>query len=162
MASPLRDAIDKLYHDHGPALLTYATTIVGSRAAAQDVLHQVFLKLLSGKVQMPDDPKPYLFRAVRNAALNHRRGTIREVEYDDTQVRFIGPFEQAGSAADLGRALADLPSEQRQIVILKVWGQLTLQEAADLLEIPLNTAASRYRYALEKLRERMGVPGKAS
>ena len=162
MASPRRDEIEQLYREHGPALLAYATTIVESRSSAQDVLHQVFLKLLSGKVQMPDDPKPYLFRAVRNASLNYRRGTKRDTPYEDVEVKFVGPFGKAESAADLSRALADLPVEQRQIVILKIWGQLTLQEVADLLEIPANTAASRYRYALEKLRERMGVPGKES
>jgi RNA polymerase sigma-70 factor (ECF subfamily) len=52
-------------------------------------------------------------------------------------------------------ALGDLPEEQREIVVLRVWGQLTFEEAALALDIPANTAASRYRYALAKLKERL-------
>jgi RNA polymerase sigma-70 factor (ECF subfamily) len=51
--------------------------------------------------------------------------------------------------------LTELPDEQREITILRVWGQMTLEEAAAVLDISPNTAASRYRYALSKLKERL-------
>lgn len=54
-------------------------------------------------------------------------------------------------------ALAALPPEQREIVQLKVYEDWTFQEIADLLAIPLNTAASRYRYAMDKLRDRLAA-----
>ena len=54
----------------------------------------------------------------------------------------------------LQSALAELPDEQREIMILRVWGQMTFEEAAATLDISPNTAASRYRYALAKLKER--------
>ena len=63
----------------------------------------------------------------------------------------------AALVPDLEKALADLPEEQREVVVLRVWGEMTLQAAADVLDVPLNTAASRYRYALDKLRQRFGV-----
>jgi RNA polymerase sigma-70 factor (ECF subfamily) len=157
MAATLRDTIEQLYHQHGPALLAYATSILESRCAAQDVLHQVFLKLLSGRVRMPEEPRPYLFRAVRNVALNYRRAGARDSTLDDATLRFIPPPGMDGAAVELSRALADLPPDQRQMVVLKIWGELTLREAADLLEISPNTAASRYRYALSKLRQRFGA-----
>jgi RNA polymerase sigma-70 factor (ECF subfamily) len=50
-------------------------------------------------------------------------------------------------------ALARLPEEQRAVLVLKTWGGLTFPQIAAALEIPANTAASRYRYAVEKLRE---------
>jgi RNA polymerase sigma-70 factor (ECF subfamily) len=48
-----------------------------------------------------------------------------------------------------------LPEEQRTVVVLKVWGELTFQEIATTLDAPLNTVTARYRYALEKLRNRI-------
>jgi RNA polymerase sigma-70 factor (ECF subfamily) len=56
----------------------------------------------------------------------------------------------------LQQALRDLPEEQRETVFLKVWSGLTLLEISEITQTPLNTVASRYRYALEKLRERLG------
>jgi RNA polymerase sigma-70 factor (ECF subfamily) len=58
--------------------------------------------------------------------------------------------------------LADLPDEQREIVLLRVWGQMTFEEAATALDISPNTAASRYRYALVKLKERLQPLAKES
>ncbi|MCX7886907.1 MAG: sigma-70 family RNA polymerase sigma factor [Verrucomicrobiae bacterium] len=52
-------------------------------------------------------------------------------------------------------ALRELPEEQREVLILKLWGNLTFREIAETLQIPQNTAASRYRYALETLRRRV-------
>ena len=53
----------------------------------------------------------------------------------------------------LQSALASLPDEQREVVVLKIWGQLTFEEAAAVIGVSPNTAASRYRYALEKLKD---------
>ena len=53
--------------------------------------------------------------------------------------------------AALTEALAELPAEQRAVVHLKLWEQMTFAEIADALDIPANTAASRYRYGLDKL-----------
>jgi RNA polymerase sigma-70 factor, ECF subfamily len=55
----------------------------------------------------------------------------------------------------LQAALLELPEEQREVVVLRIWSGMTLAEVADLSGVSLNTAASRYRYALEKLRERL-------
>jgi RNA polymerase sigma-70 factor (ECF subfamily) len=62
-------------------------------------------------------------------------------------------MEDTGLA--LQSALAELPVEQREIMVLRVWGQMTFEEAAATLDISPNTAASRYRYALAKLKERL-------
>lgn len=149
-----RAEVERLYADLGPVLLLYGAAITGDRARAEDALHQVFLKLLSGKVPMPMEARPYLFRAMRNAVLNSRRAASRDVELTSASL-FHSPRGLEGQAHELERALADLPPDQRQMVVLKVWGGLTLEEAAELAEVSPNTAASRYRYALRKLRERM-------
>ena len=63
--------------------------------------------------------------------------------------------DEAAYRAELANALAELPAEQRAVVHLKLWENLTFEQIADTLEIPPNTAASRYRYGLDKLRERL-------
>jgi RNA polymerase sigma-70 factor, ECF subfamily len=124
-------------------------------ASAEDVVQQVFLKLLEGRVSVPQVPLAYLYRAVRNASLNLRRKHQRTVEIGKSETWLVGPDGSAAEALSVQAALRDLPEEQRETVFLKVWGGMTLEEIAKTLEIPMNTVASRYRYALEKLRERL-------
>jgi DNA-directed RNA polymerase specialized sigma24 family protein len=55
------------------------------------------------------------------------------------------------------RCLAELPIEQREIIVLKIWNRLTFDEIGNLLEISPNTAAGRYRYGLQKLKKQLSV-----
>src|SRR5580704_7058361 len=75
------DEIQTLYRLHGPGLLLYARSLLGRKHAAEDVLQQVFMKLLQQN-SIPEEPKPYLFRAVHNAALNLLRGESKHVDLD--------------------------------------------------------------------------------
>ena len=149
-----RESVERLYDQHGPALLAYACAVLRHRAAAEDVLQQVFLNLLKGS-SLPENSQAYLYRAVRNAALNARRSVSREVELNPEDPWFTAPAGTQADALALQSALTELPVEQREIVVMRIWGGLTLEEAAAALEISPNTAASRYRYALEKLRQRL-------
>jgi RNA polymerase sigma-70 factor, ECF subfamily len=147
-----------LYATLGPALLAYARSILRSTAEAEDAVQQVFLKLLATPaVELPLEPRPYLFRAVRNTSLNRHRSASRAARALAEAPLFVAPNGRADLVADLEAALADLPDEQRQVVALRIWGDLTIEEAAGVLSIPPNTAASRYRYALAKLRQRFAV-----
>ena len=142
-----------LYEKHGPVLLAYALSIVHDRSTAEDVLHQVFAKLLQKEAPVNGQPLHYLYRAIRNTALNHCRDHSREVELASNGHWLQSPpgMEEIGLA--LQSALAALPDEQREIMILRAWGEMTFEEAAAVLDISPNTAASRYRYALTKLKE---------
>jgi RNA polymerase sigma-70 factor, ECF subfamily len=141
------------YDEHGPALLAYACALLRDPSAAEDALHQVFLNVLRGRAAIDGDAKAYLFRAVRNTALNHIRGQTREVELQDGGLWLESPDGSKETAVALQSALRTLPDEQREVVVLKIWGQLTFDEAAAVIGVSPNTAASRYRYGLEKLRE---------
>ena len=143
-----------LYDQHGPALVAYARSFVYA-AAAEDVVHQVFLRLLSPEVEMPDVPVAYVYRAVRNAALNARRNGQRLAPLDPQLSVFKHRGGNMEAALTLEKALGELPEEQRQVVVMRIWSGLTLEEAAAATGAPLNTVASRYRYALEKLREKL-------
>ncbi|MBZ5507528.1 MAG: sigma-70 family RNA polymerase sigma factor [Acidobacteriia bacterium] len=147
--------VQNLYQRHGPALLAYATSLLPDRGLAEDVLHQVFLGLL-GKSELPDEARPYLFRAVRNRALNSRRNAVRLTSLDDQQW-LVKPQGMMEAGLEVERALRELPPEQREVVIMRIWGEMTLAEVAKVLDVPANTVASRYRYALDRLRKTLNV-----
>jgi RNA polymerase sigma-70 factor, ECF subfamily len=147
--------VQSLYEQHGAALAAYGSCCGLDFAAAEDVVQQVFLKLLEGRTPMPEKPLAYLYRAARNTSLNRRRDFRHEVEMPADETWLVGHDRSREEVLAVQAALRDLPEEQRETVFLKVWGGMTLQEIAGVLEIPMNTVASRYRYALDKLRERL-------
>ena len=148
--------IEALYHRHGPALLLFALAIAGDRGRAQDALHQVFLRLLErADLRQIADVKSYLFASVRNAILNDFRIRQRNVVLDGDSVWFEPPQRDYAAELNLRRSLCALPEDQRQVIILHVWGGLTFMQIAEILEISSNTVASRYRYGLARLREAM-------
>jgi len=153
-----RNQVRSLYEKHSGSLFAYACSFSNSFAAAEDCVHQVFVRLLRGDLQIPDSPVPYLFRAVRNAVLNQNRNRGREVDLDDLWLETTAGTTYAG--LELQSTLQELPSEQREVIILHIWGQLSFEEIGDALEISSNTAASRYRYGLKKLREQFQAVGK--
>lgn len=100
-------------------------------------------------------PDALVFATIRRRAIDlarrEDRRTRRELAapewFDATQP------EEPGADAELERAVKNLPSHLREVVVLKTWGGLTFAQIAETLAVPMNTAASRYRYALEHLRE---------
>ena len=157
MAEPKLSAaeIRQLYEQHGAALLLYARSFVVDAAVSEDLVHEVFLKLLRGETTVPEIPLAYLYRAVRNAALN----TLRDRRSHEPQNNEVAWFQHREGKQEeelaLQSALGELPEDQRATVIMHIWGGMTLEEIANATAVPLSTAASRYRYALEKLRERL-------
>lgn len=146
-----REQIKRLYEQHGRGLIAYACTFLPGFASAEDVLHQVFERLLRGGIEIEGPPAPYLYRAVRNAALNDLRNRARDVVLDDSWIE--GPRDMRDAALVLQSALRDLPLEQREVITLRVWSQMTFDEVATTLSISPKTAESRYRYGLSKLKE---------
>jgi RNA polymerase sigma-70 factor (ECF subfamily) len=148
--------IEALYRQHGPALVLFATAIMGETERARDAVQHVFLKLLQDdKLQGAFDKKAYLFACVRNAVLNEVRMERRNAVLDPEAAWFDPPQRDYAAELNQRRALACLPEDQRQVVVLHIWGDLTFQQISELLNISANTAASRHRYALAKLREVM-------
>ena len=148
--------IEFLYRQHGPALLLFAQAVTGERGRAQDALHQVFLKLIEkGSLSQVVDKKAYLFACVRNAALNEGKLQERNAPLDPDAAWFSPPDRDYAGEQNLRRALGSLPSDQRQVMVLHIWGELTFSQISDLLDLSSNTVASRYRYALAKLRDSM-------
>lgn len=148
--------IEELYRRHGAALVLFAAAITGDRGRAQDAVQQVFLKMMEARsFRRAKDVKAYLFACVRNAVLNDLKLRQRHVALDTDAAWFDPPEFDHAAERNLRRALGELPEDQREVLVLHVWGELTFAQLAEVLGLSPNTAASRYRYALAKLREIM-------
>jgi RNA polymerase sigma-70 factor (ECF subfamily) len=105
------------------------------------------------------NPVPYVYRAVRNTALNFQRQESRTIQLEDEAAWFEPIRLMSEVALAVQEALYTLPSQQREVVVLHLWSEMTFCEIASLIGIPSDTAASRYRYALSKLRESLRTLG---
>jgi RNA polymerase sigma-70 factor, ECF subfamily len=156
--NPNSSEIEVLYHQYGAALLLFASAMAGDRWRAQDALHQVFLKLIeNGGLTRAANKKAYLFACVRNAVLNDSTLQKRHTELETDSLWFSPPDRDFAEERSLRSALKLLPEDQREVIVLHIWGELTFLQIGELLGISSNTAASRYRYALAKLRDSMSA-----
>lgn len=118
--------IEALYREHGAALLLFASSIYGERSLAQDAIHQVFLRLMEGDgLSGAADKKAYVFACVRNHLLNERKreGKLAPPEHDSAW--FSPPGQDYAEEERPKRALLQLPDEQRQVIALHLWGEMT-------------------------------------
>ena len=155
--------IARLYDDHAPALFAFLLNLLRNEADTFDIMQDLFLKLgrRPALLRGVRDERGSLMRLTHNAAIDLiRRRDTRERNYQLAReiiplfVPSADPDEQV-FREKLAEALGELPPDQRAVVHLKLWEKLTFEAIAETLEIPLNTAASRYRYGLDKLRERL-------
>jgi len=145
--------IGQLYDRYGAALYRYAVMVLADPAAAADAVQGVFVGLLRRRAP-PEYDERYLRRAVRNECFSALRRRRRDVLAASTPI--LEPLEAARDRPDeriaIERALRELPPEQREVVHLKVFEGMTFHEIADATGESINTVASRYRYAIDKLR----------
>ena len=154
---------EELLNEHGSALLLYARQWSNSIADAEDIVQKSFVRFWRSEYTRSENPAPYLYRIVRNTAIDlirsRKRREIRErqvFEESDKAPMFEPGLEQEERHKEIEKAIAKLPEEQREVVVMKIWGDLTFKEIAETLGIPQNTAASRYRYALDALGRQLG------
>ena len=150
---------------HGPALVLLARAWVPTRADAEDVVQDAFVRFWRARARAAD-PTAYLFACVKRGAQDWLRARGRQVRRETAAARpegeplFDGPLEQAERRAAVAAALATLPEAQREVLVMKVWGGLTFAQIGEALGVSPNTAASRYRYALERLSGQLAEVGR--
>jgi RNA polymerase sigma-70 factor (ECF subfamily) len=146
---------EALYEAKAAELILYGRALGLSHGEAEDVLQETFMALM----QMPVPPgrlEHYCVRAYRNRARNYRRTLWRRLTREWESLRWFErePDETAEEQAAM-RALAGLPADQREVIVLKIWHSCTFEEIGGLLEISPNTAAGRYRYGVQKIKDRL-------
>lgn len=160
---PVRANLERLYDEHAQAVFAFLLNLTRNDADTRDLLQELFIKLarqgVPGDIR---DEHAYLLRLAHNLAIDRiRRRDTRERTADEFGELQASVFEFATDADEqvfrqaLGAAIAELPPDQRAVVHLKLWEGMTFDAIAEALGIPLNTAASRYRYGLDKLRDRL-------
>ena len=158
-----RGRLAAAYDRHATALYRYALIVGARHTLAEEAVQQAFAKLaaLGPRITELQSPADYLRVAVRHECYRLLQAPrLASVDAENAPA-MLEPVAAALELDDQRRAietaLAALPPEQREIVHLKVYEDQTFQQIADLLAIPPNTAASRYRYAMDKLRDRLAA-----
>lgn len=143
---------ERLYDEKAAELILYGRALGLSHGEAEDVLQETFISLLRMQL-IPAKAEHYCVRSYRNRAMNYRRSLWRRLTREWEAVRW---FERASTETEAERAamkcLEELPVEQREVIVLKIWHQCTFEEIATIMEISPNTAAGRYRYGLQKMK----------
>lgn len=145
---------------HAAALVLYARQWLPP-GSAEDVVQDAFVRLML-QPRAPASLKAWLFRTVRNTAINQWRSAQARVGRERETARNETYFEPAGEdrldseAATV--ALQNLPPAQREVVVLRIWADMTLQEISALTGVPVSTVFHHYQKGLSAIRGQMGVP----
>ena len=152
------ERIARLYDRFAAPLYRYAVVILADPAGAADAVQQVFVTLLRGRGAERRSDATYLRRAVRNECYSMLRRRRRDLlsQVDSPILEAVAAEEdRPDERLAIEQAMRTLPPEQREVVYLKAFEGMTLQEIADVTDESINTIASRHRYAMEKLRLRL-------
>ena len=148
----MSDWLEQLYDTKAAELILYGRALGLGHAESEDVLQESFVALME-KTERPEQPEHYLVRSFRNRALNYRRSLWRRFTRELESHRW---FEKCSEESQLEReamkCLAQIPIEQREVIVLKIWHHYTFEEIGGLLEVSPHTAAGRYRYGLQKIK----------
>jgi RNA polymerase sigma-70 factor (ECF subfamily) len=152
------EPLSQLADQHGAALVLYAQQWCG---APEDVVQEVFLRLAQ-QATAPANVVGWLYRVVRNGAISAGRSARRRSRREAAVARRCRPWfhDAPGDAIDAMAAtlaLEQLPIVQREIIVARLWGGLSLQEVAELTGSSISTVHRRYEAGLAALREKLGA-----
>jgi RNA polymerase sigma-70 factor (ECF subfamily) len=151
----------EIYDRFGDRMYHYLTIKLGSAQDAEDVLQEVLCRLIRSplRLRLVRDQAAYVFRTARNEALrflgrrarDRRKAAARAPELPAVIRDSLAGFDPK-SEDRAARALAAIPEAQREVIVLKVFEDLTFKEIASASGLSINTVSSRYRYGLERIR----------
>jgi RNA polymerase sigma-70 factor (ECF subfamily) len=152
-ARQLGDLIDS----HAAALVLFARQWC---AAPEDVVQDAFVKL-AAQPAWPDDPVAWLYRVARNRAIDAGKSERRRARREAAAARpvrwFAEPAVEGLDAPAAVAALEALPGEQREAIVARLWGGMTLEQVAAVAGCSVSTAYRRYEAGIAALRERLKV-----
>jgi RNA polymerase sigma factor (sigma-70 family) len=152
------ELLTRLLDEHGAALVLYARQWCDT---PEDVVQEALLRLID-QSEMPLNVVGWVYRVVRNAAISESRSARRRGRHEAVAAHGGEPwFEPADDRrldADAATAaLSQLPIEEREVIVARLWGGLTLEQIAELTESSKSTVHRRYQSGLAALQERLGV-----
>ncbi|MBN1907563.1 MAG: sigma-70 family RNA polymerase sigma factor [Deltaproteobacteria bacterium] len=157
-----KNVLCDIYEKYKHELVTLSAALLSNKDAAEDVVHDVFLRLINanGSLKIKTNLKGYLMTAVANTSRNKNRsaGIRQTVEISDDLIQDDQSVDPEASTIfgedknQLISALSQLPYEQKEVILLRVYSRLKFKTIAQTLNESINTVQGRYRYGLEKLR----------
>ncbi len=156
-----KEALRRVYEEHKDKLLTVAVSMLHDYGAAEDILHDVFVSFAAGvgRLNIKISIRRYLIASVVNRIRDIYRKKrpkmveLENVELADTHAEAPATVAVSDEQAEiLTDALAQIPTEQREVIVLHLNGGLKFNEIAEMKGISTSTIQGRYRYGLEKLR----------
>ena len=157
-----REAFRLIYEKYADGLLTIGVNLLNDKADAEDVVQDVFVSFVQSvqKFRLRGSLKGYLATCAANRSRDYIRKSRRQqtlllnrTEQTTTDVK--NPFQlvvRSEQLQELSRAVAELPYEQREAIVLRLHGGMRFKAIAKLQNVSVKTAQSRYRYGLDKLR----------
>ncbi len=148
---------EALFESLADKLILYGRALGLDHGEAEDVVQDLFIRLFR-LTKAPENPTHYCLRAYRNRALNYKKRLWRRIRKELESTHWFEPdlTEADPREAEAMRCLRQLPLEQREVVVLKIWHGLTFAAIGEMLDVSPNTIAGRYRYGLQKLRRALG------
>jgi RNA polymerase sigma-70 factor (ECF subfamily) len=138
-----------------PALVLYARS--WNVDAAEDLVQDAFVKLVE-QPQRPANPMAWLCKTIRNAAISKHRQSVRRQTHETEAARqrpdWFVPKDSL-PAKEAAEKLAELPDDRREIVVLRIWNQLSFDEIAELTGMPKTTVFRMYSETLQELRRKL-------
>ncbi|MBA4387053.1 MAG: sigma-70 family RNA polymerase sigma factor [Verrucomicrobia bacterium] len=149
----------RLLEERGSALVLYARQWTDSLADAEDAVQEGFIRFWKARESGVGDQIAILYVSVKRSALDRRRSETRRnarerfaAETGDKLYFQKTAIEYEERRQAIEKALEELPDSQREVLVMKIWGELTFKQIAEALGESQNTVASRYRYGLQALR----------
>jgi RNA polymerase sigma-70 factor (ECF subfamily) len=156
------DALREIYEQHKHELVTLATGLLVDKSEAEDVVHDVFVGFIrsGGQFQLTGSLKGFLATCVANRARNQNKPKRKQVPAeivigepsapDNDRPDFAAMFGE--ELRCVGGALAELPYEQREVVVMRLCGGMRFRSIARIQGVSTNTVQGRYRYGLDRLK----------
>lgn len=163
--------LEQLIKRHQRSIFTAIYLLVKNRALAEDIFQETFIKIIStlrqGNYNEEGKFGPWAVRIGRNLTIDYIRKQKRNVTITDTEGNDILSYIQIAEESredkliqyqteqNIKELVKRLPEEQREVLIMRHWGDLSFKEIADQTGVSINTALGRMRYALNNLRKMM-------
>ena len=155
-------AVELMWDRYAKDLLTFLQALLCSRHDAEDVLQTVFVRIVHKRHRLAGARclDAYVYRIARNEAYSYIRKRKRDKNTQELPETWLEVTESNRESSELAEqlqaALAQLPQQQREVIVMKIYRKKTFLEISGLLGLSRNTVASRYRYGIEKLQNLLG------